>query len=374
MWSIGLWRGSKDGRVSARRFPNAKEGVGSEELVPEVRRVQLEAGLKGLAASLPPGVERWLISSAATLSRHETVGPSAEAVGQVVMDALPSDVTVEGLVVGMARAADLVKRHWPDELDVLRWLEAAGRRGALTLEMLAAAERESGADEQSRYLSFLSHDLRGGLNGILLMIEVLKRDLAEHSTFGEQLEDLDTMRRSVLDTVGLMDRFVYAERFRRGLVRVKRERMELRTIGDQLRHQYHAIAVERGMQLAVEAAGVAEVDRILVGLIASNLLDNALKFGARSATLRLSGHGVGWTMVVEDEGGGLPPNAISVLKSTPEARSILSASGGLGLKLVALAAAAMQARVEVEGNRIQVEKLTSPSPAVAAASLVPPSA
>ena len=34
------------------------------------------------------------------------------------------------------------------------------------------------AEAQSKYLSFLSHDLRGGLNGVLLMVEVLKRELA----------------------------------------------------------------------------------------------------------------------------------------------------------------------------------------------------
>ena len=33
------------------------------------------------------------------------------------------------------------------------------------------------AEAQSKYLSFLSHDLRGSLNGVLLMVEVLKREL-----------------------------------------------------------------------------------------------------------------------------------------------------------------------------------------------------
>ena len=36
-------------------------------------------------------------------------------------------------------------------------------------------ELQSVVEAQTKYLSFLSHDLRGGLNGVLLMIEVLRR-------------------------------------------------------------------------------------------------------------------------------------------------------------------------------------------------------
>ena len=65
---------------------------------------------------------------------------------------------------------------------------------------------------QSKYLSFLSHDLRGELNGVFLMIEVLRRELANEERFAESLEDLDLMRRSIHQTIATMDRFLHAER------------------------------------------------------------------------------------------------------------------------------------------------------------------
>ena len=45
-------------------------------------------------------------------------------------------------------------------------------------------------DLQSHYVSFLNHDLRGGMNGILLMVEVLKRELGGDPKFGEVIPDL----------------------------------------------------------------------------------------------------------------------------------------------------------------------------------------
>src|SRR5213082_3287067 len=83
-------------------------------------------------------------------------------------------------------------------------------------------------EAQTKYLSFLSHDLRGGLNGVLLMIEVLRRDLAAEPKFAESLEDLDVMRRSILETVQTMDRFLHAERFRKGKVQVKPSEIDLK--------------------------------------------------------------------------------------------------------------------------------------------------
>ena len=49
----------------------------------------------------------------------------------------------------------------------------------LTHQLQAATEA------QSKYLSFLSHDLRGGLNGVFLMIEVLKRELIGEERLAE---------------------------------------------------------------------------------------------------------------------------------------------------------------------------------------------
>jgi signal transduction histidine kinase len=102
-----------------------------------------------------------------------------------------------------------------EELSALNLaVDVAVRRGVVSFAAEQRAELQSVVEAQTKYLSFLSHDLRGGLNGVLLMIEVLRRDLAKEPKFGESLDDLDVMRRSIVETVGPMDRFLQAERFR----------------------------------------------------------------------------------------------------------------------------------------------------------------
>ena len=43
---------------------------------------------------------------------------------------------------------------------------------------------------------------------------MFRRELTGHAELGETLQDLELMRRSLLETVGTMDRFLHAERFR----------------------------------------------------------------------------------------------------------------------------------------------------------------
>ena len=71
-----------------------------------------------------------------------------------------------------------------------------------TLEYVAqqTTQLRAANEAQSKYLSFLSHDLRGGLNGVFLMIEVLRRELVKEPKFKESLEDLEMMRRSICET------------------------------------------------------------------------------------------------------------------------------------------------------------------------------
>src|ERR1043165_1078454 len=57
-------------------------------------------------------------------------------------------------------------------------------------------------EAQARYMSYLSHDLRGSLNGLVLMVEVLKREIEGiAASTDEILADLAMMKRALVDTV-----------------------------------------------------------------------------------------------------------------------------------------------------------------------------
>ena len=57
-------------------------------------------------------------------------------------------------------------------------IDTSMRQAAVAFSDHQTRQLAAATEAQSKYLSFLSHDLRGGLNGIFLMIEVLKRELA----------------------------------------------------------------------------------------------------------------------------------------------------------------------------------------------------
>jgi signal transduction histidine kinase len=109
-------------------------------------------------------------------------------------------------------------------------VDIACRRGVVTFVSQQKEQMQALVDAQTKYLSFLSHDLRGNLNGVLLMIEVLRRDLAAEPKFEQSIDDLEVMRRSILETVSTMDRFLHAERFRKGKVQVKPATVNLKAV------------------------------------------------------------------------------------------------------------------------------------------------
>lgn len=215
-------------------------------------------------------------------------------------------------------------------------LDVVGRRAILAYVDHQSHQLQSATEAQSKYLSFLSHDLRGGLNGVFLMIEVLKRELANQPQLAEVVQDLDAMRRTLLETVGTMDRFLHAERFRKGKVQLKPGRIHLKHLLNEVASQYNYQAREKGLQLRVDSPEDCTItsDRELLALILQNLVSNAVKYSPRgevviTAVPRDDG---GCTVSVRDEGPGIAPDRLKELFS-PFTRGETHGQPGVGLGL-----------------------------------------
>ncbi len=201
----------------------------------------------------------------------------------------------------------------------------------------------SEADALAKYLSFLSHDLRGGLNGIVLMIEVLSRELQQDARFASTVDDIDVMRRSVLDTVATMDRFLYAERFRQGTVRLRPAEFNIREPIEQASAMFRYAAADRGSTIAVDLQGeplTVTTDRMMLLLILQCLLSNAVRF-SRNALINISGatEPEGHAVTVTDHGRGIEPAFVQLLTARPTGPFTLPPKGGgMGLLLAREAA------------------------------------
>jgi signal transduction histidine kinase len=215
-------------------------------------------------------------------------------------------------------------------------IDTAVRRSVIRFSSYQQVQLKVVAEAQSKYLAFLSHDLRGGLNGVLLMVEVLKRELAGEPRFVESIQDLDGMRRSILDTVSTMDRFLHAERFRQGKVQPRNAVVDLRFLLMDLCNQMQHLARAKSLDLqaAVPPGITATTDKDLVLLIMQNLLANAIKYTSKGQVRVVAEKrdGGGFVISVVDHGPGIE-DAVMANMFEPFTRGKTHGQDGVGLGL-----------------------------------------
>lgn len=222
-----------------------------------------------------------------------------------------------------AAAIDYVSRRLgraPDVAEQIAFnaaIDVMLRRAVQAYVEYQSSELKAATEAQSKYLSFLSHDLRGGLNGVFLMIEVLRRELANEPRLAETVKDLDVMRRSLLETVATMDRFLYAERFRKGKVQLRPATIRVNTLLEDTAAHFIYQAKDKGLELTIDAPPSCTVtsDRELLTIILQNLVSNAVKYTEKGG-VRVAARSVaegGCEISVSDQGPGISPERLSGL-------------------------------------------------------------
>lgn len=234
-------------------------------------------------------------------------------------------------------------------------LDVMTRRAALAFVDHQTSQLKAANEAHSKYLSFLSHDLRGGLNGVCLMIEVLRRELSKEERFHESVEDLDMMRRSIFETIGTMDRFLHAERFRKGKVQVRPMRVNLKHLLAEVVAHFSYMAKDKSVELKVDAPADSDItsDKDLLTLILQNITSNAIKYGSRAPVGLAAGRvrGGAWQLSVSDQGPGIPEDKLKDLFSSFTRGDTQGEPGvGLGLSIASQAADLLGAKLWAESQ------------------------
>jgi signal transduction histidine kinase len=210
----------------------------------------------------------------------------------------------------------------------------------------------------AKFLSFLSHDLRGGLNGAVLMIEVLRRQMATDPKLASAVDDLDVVRRSILDTVATMERFLNAERLRLGHLQVKSAPVDVKDLLKDVQRSSTFALKERGMVMEsqVDPPGLTITsDRQLLAMVLINLVSNGIKYGRRGS-VRVNAQGAGRApegvacrFAVCDDGPGLAPEkAAELFRPFTRGETYGQKGMGLGLYIARQAADLLGARLWVD--------------------------
>jgi signal transduction histidine kinase len=172
--------------------------------------------------------------------------------------------------------------------------------------------------------------------------------------FREELEDVDSLRRSVAETIEGMDRLLQAERLRKDAVTLKLGPVDLPALADDLLAQVARRAQEKGLRLvnAVPRGCAVHSDRELLTLVLQNLIGNAIKYSASGAVTVGAGEDPdGWFVYVRDEGPGIAPEQQDTLFAAFTRGETHGQSGvGLGLTIASHAARLLGTELAVKST------------------------
>jgi len=209
---------------------------------------------------------------------------------------------------------------------------------------------EDRIDQDARFASDVSHELRSPLMTLAASIEVMNN----------QRDDLPDRARAALDLmVADIDRFqqlvedlLEISRFDAGVARLELEEVHLAELVMQA--VSHSTDADVPIELDAALAGlVVHADKRRIVRVIANLLDNAGKYGGGATGVSLRRVHGGIQISVEDGGDGVPDEDRSVIFDRFSRGSLAGRRGssdgvGLGLALVA-------EHVNLHGGRVWVE-------------------
>ncbi|WP_375761350.1 PAS domain S-box protein [Corallococcus exercitus] len=219
------------------------------------------------------------------------------------------------------------------------------------LEMLRDAVRA-----RDEFLSVASHELKTPLTPLQLKLTALLRTVENNPSALLPVEriarDLEVARRQVRKLSDLIEDLLDVSRISMGQLRLDRALMDLTTLAREVVVRYTPQAVQVGCAVTLEAPTPIEGhwDRARLDQVITNLLTNALKYGAgKPIHVRVRVES-GLTVVsVRDEGIGIPPeDQPRVFERFVRAVSERN-YGGLGLGLFIT-----QQIIEAHGGIVQV--------------------
>ncbi|OON61103.1 hypothetical protein B0920_19450 [Massilia sp. KIM] len=293
----------------------------------------------------------------------EPASPQSQAGEHHGVARLESNFSIEQLVSEYRALRSSVLRLWAestksaeqtDIVDITRFNEAIDQLLAASVFSFAKAARKAQEAEKQRrnqFLAMLGHELRNPLSPISAAATILRMaNSGDHTIINAS----NIIARQVTHMATLVDDLLDVSRVTRGIIEVRCEPLDLRSVIDDAVEQ-----VLPQMQARAQAFSVAELrepvpvngDRKRLVQVVSNLLTNAAKYtpqgGAIALRVDLDDERV--ALVVEDNGIGMAPDLIPhVFELFAQAeRTPDRASGGLGLGL-----ALVKSLVEHHGGKV----------------------
>ena len=192
---------------------------------------------------------------------------------------------------------------------------------------------------RSDFVSSVSHELRTPLAQIQVFLEMLR--FGRHRTEEQRTWILESMQRETTRLTALVENVLHFSRAERGLVGGTRETMPLDDFVRGLVADFSPLAASRNVTLdtSLRSGALVRLHAESFRQVLLNLLDNAVKYGPKGQTVRISTENGGdrARIVVDDEGPGVEPHERSAIfdafRRGDKAIGSVTAGSGIGLSI-----------------------------------------
>jgi signal transduction histidine kinase len=222
-------------------------------------------------------------------------------------------------IIGMFKLfAELIASH----LDAAERVELIANR--LALEQRNAELRE-------QFIAVLGHDLRNPLASIQGGLRLLNKKVDD-----EGKNWINLLQGSVARMAGLIDNVMDFARARLGAgMQLKLKEQALELVIKQIVAEFENVHPDRVIETVIDVPGPVRIDADRIGQMLSNLLGNAISYGAANEPIRVLAQttGAGFDISVVNKGAPIPADAIPRLFTAFDRGDVLPNQKGLGLGL-----------------------------------------
>jgi signal transduction histidine kinase len=238
-------------------------------------------------------------------------------------------------------------------------LEQSRREQEVLLNRLQAtqADLEHAVRMRDDFMSIVSHEVRTPLNGLILETQLRKLHLAKGNASAFTMEKINAMverdERQIQSLIRLIEDMLDVSRIRTGKLSIRPQPFDLSELVRQLLENYAAqiAAAESSISLIADDPVIGVWDEFRIEQVISNLLTNALRYGAhKPVTVKVFTDNGRACVEVTDQGIGITPENQKRIFQQFERVSANHAVAGLGLGLFI-----SEQIVLAHGGQIEVE-------------------
>jgi len=208
---------------------------------------------------------------------------------------------------------------------------------------------------RANLIATLSHELRTPLTSLALSAELLRRDGA--ALDAKQRELLEAILEECARMKALSDNLLNLARGELGSISVRRERLDLRRIIEEVVRRFGLQAEEKHVRLTEHLEPVPEIsgDAVKLSWVVSNLIGNALRYTPEGGQINVAARPIDSKVRLEvlDSGPGIPPEIREHIfeRFAQYGRGgVEKGSAGLGLAIAKDIVAAHGGRIFVDSN------------------------